>query len=161
MKKNAFWRRNKCRLAVGAIIGVAAVSLFFIIWQCHTEVLHFLSYFPILLSFVLLIGLLFCFYFLFSAVFQLLVFKLLFVSLQLLNIILKFSISVNRAIIDSYVSFTLLCESINEFAAVLWLCWISLECKSEPIYEAIRVSKIHTIWVSFTVFCWIILFFNG
>jgi hypothetical protein len=31
MKKNAFWRRNKCRFAVGGIIVVAAVGLFFII----------------------------------------------------------------------------------------------------------------------------------
>lgn len=31
MKKDAFWKRNKCKLAVGGIIAVAAASLFFII----------------------------------------------------------------------------------------------------------------------------------
>jgi hypothetical protein len=31
MKKQAFWRRNKCRLAIGAIIVAACASLFFII----------------------------------------------------------------------------------------------------------------------------------
>jgi hypothetical protein len=31
MKKEAFWKRNKCKLAIGGIIVVACASLFFII----------------------------------------------------------------------------------------------------------------------------------
>lgn len=47
MKKDAFWKRNKCKLAIGGVVVAAGAMLFFIIWLLYMFILSYFFIFNI------------------------------------------------------------------------------------------------------------------